>query len=108
MIEEDMAFADAAVEQLLVTREQVKECVEIQRKMAEMGVPEALAGVFEKKGYLTREQVEAIRRTLAGIPKLAGFEMVQKVGQGSMGTVFKARQVSMDRTVGPSTNSIAK
>ncbi|GDY13166.1 hypothetical protein LBMAG53_20440 [Planctomycetota bacterium] len=34
------------------------------------------------------------------IPKvIAGFELIEKLGQGGMGAVFKARQVSMDRLV---------
>ncbi|GMV82020.1 MAG: hypothetical protein AMXMBFR7_32040 [Planctomycetota bacterium] len=30
---------------------------------------------------------------------LAGFEVLEKIGQGNMGAVFKARQISMDREV---------
>jgi len=31
--------------------------------------------------------------------KLAGFEIIESIGQGGMGSVYKARQVSMDRLV---------
>ena len=33
------------------------------------------------------------------IKRLGGFELVSKVGQGGMGSVFKARQISLDRIV---------
>ena len=33
------------------------------------------------------------------IKKLGGFELIMKIGQGGMGTVFKARQISLDRHV---------
>src|SRR5262249_7367050 len=33
------------------------------------------------------------------IKALGGFELIAKVGQGGMGSVFKARQVSLDRVV---------
>ncbi|HEY3324691.1 MAG TPA: serine/threonine-protein kinase [Planctomycetota bacterium] len=33
------------------------------------------------------------------LPTLAGFKLLNKVGQGGMGAVFRARQISMDRIV---------
>jgi serine/threonine protein kinase len=33
------------------------------------------------------------------IKVLGGFELIQKIGQGGMGTVLKARQISLDRVV---------
>jgi serine/threonine-protein kinase len=33
------------------------------------------------------------------IKTLGGFELIQKIGQGGMGTVLKARQISLDRVV---------
>ena len=31
--------------------------------------------------------------------RLGGYEIIKKVGQGGMGAVFEAKQISMDRTV---------
>src|SRR5689334_19177810 len=36
---------------------------------------------------------------MAEMRKIANFELLERIGQGGMGTVFKARQVSMDRVV---------
>ena len=33
------------------------------------------------------------------IKSLGGFELIQKIGQGGMGSVFKAKQTSLDRIV---------
>jgi len=33
------------------------------------------------------------------LKRIAGYELIEKVGQGAMGAVFKARQVSLDRFV---------
>jgi len=33
------------------------------------------------------------------VKEIAGFELIAKIGQGGMGTVFKARQISLDRIV---------
>jgi serine/threonine protein kinase len=62
-------------------------------------------------GFLTPNQAQRLTQEL---PKLAsqqpasgqpasqripGYQLLEKLGQGSMGTVFKARQLSMDRLV---------
>ncbi|HYG78468.1 MAG TPA: protein kinase [Planctomycetota bacterium] len=36
---------------------------------------------------------------MAETRKIANFELIERIGQGGMGTVFKARQISMDRVV---------
>ena len=36
---------------------------------------------------------------LGELRKIGNFELIEKVGQGGMGSVFKARQISMDRIV---------
>jgi serine/threonine protein kinase len=36
---------------------------------------------------------------MAEMRKIANFELLERIGQGGMGTVFKARQISMDRIV---------
>ncbi|MGD0092305.1 MAG: protein kinase [Planctomycetota bacterium] len=36
---------------------------------------------------------------MAEVRKIGNFELLERIGQGGMGTVFKARQVSMDRIV---------
>ncbi|MFH0939769.1 MAG: serine/threonine-protein kinase [Planctomycetota bacterium] len=38
-------------------------------------------------------------RAARGTTIIGGFEILEKVGQGSMGAVFRARQISMDRIV---------
>ena len=36
---------------------------------------------------------------MAEMRKIANFELLERIGQGGMGTVFKARQISMDRII---------
>src|SRR3990172_4634372 len=93
------SFAEVAVELGFVTAAQVAEAQETQRKLSDLGVPEELPGVLVKKGLLSADQVGACKRALGDRRSIAGFEILERVGHGAMGAVYKARQVSMDRIV---------
>ncbi|HTL51577.1 MAG TPA: serine/threonine-protein kinase, partial [Planctomycetota bacterium] len=58
-----------------------------------------LRDLLEQKGQLTKEKSRAVERALSGGQQIAGYELLEKVGQGGMGAVFRARQISMDRIV---------
>ncbi|MCX7804176.1 MAG: serine/threonine protein kinase [Planctomycetota bacterium] len=92
-------FAEYAVERGYCTRAQIEECREAQRKLMELGLPESLPEILVKKRYLTAEQARAVERAVRGVNRIAGFELLEKVGQGGMGAVFRARQINMDRIV---------
>src|SRR5207237_5117922 len=52
-------------------------------------------------GVLTRGQARRALQKVATLvgEEIPGYEMLEKLGQGAMGTVYKARQLSMDRLV---------
>ncbi len=61
-----------------------------------------------QRAYNSNEQDASVAKAASGEsgrqgagspPVLAGFEILNKVGQGGMGAVFRARQISMDRIV---------
>ncbi len=54
------------------------------------------------KGVVHPEELEFVRASL--VPdeyptEVAGFELIEKIGEGSMGVVYRARQKSLDRIV---------
>lgn len=61
--------------------------------MADSGISEAPPDQSEKPRASEKLQAQL------PIKELNGFELISKIGQGGMGTVFKARQKSLDRFV---------
>jgi len=90
------------VEQGLATHEEVEQCVTLQKELTAQGSPKSLADCLIDEGVVTRRQVE---RTVARIEEshrgqqIPGYKVLSKIGSGAMATVFKARQLSLDRIV---------
>ena len=101
------AADDRAVARILErgvsTRAEVDEAQAIRAKMVEMGLkPRGLAEILYEKGYLELEHFEALRREerrWQGQEQIAGYRLLELLGEGAMGRVFKARQLSLDRDV---------
>ena len=86
----------------LITREEYQQV----RSAPADGAPsekggEALLGRLVKAGFLTARQAKRAEKDLPLLVNqlIPGYELMEKLGQGSMGTVYKARQLSMNRLV---------
>ena len=90
-------FAETAVELGYCQREKVETLA--REHIEGGGAPEEFCAALVDAGVLTREQSRACERALRGRSTIGGFAILERVGQGGMGTVFRARQVSMDRIV---------
>jgi serine/threonine-protein kinase len=98
----DVVFGQVAVARHFVSPQQVRECSgELARRLkAEPSL--TLADVLVKRGYLTKNQRDTIQSFAdkqLGPEKIGRYELISKIGEGGMGTVYKAKDASNQRTV---------
>jgi serine/threonine-protein kinase len=88
-------LAHALVTRGLVTPEEIQNC-----KSAD-SMKSGLLGRLVESGYLAPSQARRVQQELAGPTnqQIPGYQLLERLGQGSMGKVYKARQLSMNRLV---------
>ncbi len=99
----NLTFGQIAISNKFATPDQVLEAVLIQKKMKQMGlVPKKIGEILVEKGFMTQVQAENIFRIQGrdgGHKQIEGYRLIAKLGEGSMGAVYQAKQLSMDRLV---------
>lgn len=94
---EEEKLAHALISRGLITRDEWQQARDGETGAGLGPMLAALVrGNFLTPGQAERVAVELPTLTTQQIP---GYDKLEKIGEGSMGTVFKARQISMNRTV---------
>ncbi len=96
----DTELGRAVVELGLVTADELEHCRE-QLKQGSDPNQRSLTDVLVGNELLTLEQAQRLRKRIEQrkATQIPGYQLLGKVGKGAMATVYKAKQVSLDRTV---------
>ena len=86
------------VEQGLATADEVQHCVDLARESND----KSLLQLLVDQEFVTARQIERLRQAVeaerAG-QKIPGYKILGKLGAGAMATVYKAKQLNLDRHV---------
>ncbi|HUS92590.1 MAG TPA: serine/threonine-protein kinase [Phycisphaerae bacterium] len=95
----DTELGRLVVDQQLATQEEVNHCLSVQA--AQGGSGETFASVLVREGVVTPRQIHRLKKTIetSRRQQIPGYVILEKLGSGAMATVFKARQLSLDRVV---------
>jgi len=98
----DTVFGRMAVEQGLCTKQELRRAVEEVRSRRKIS-PVELADLLIDLGYITQSQAERLKARLKESKtvthQIPGYKILGKIGAGAMAVVYKATQLSLNRTV---------
>jgi serine/threonine-protein kinase len=88
----------------LATAAEIEACKTQRKQLAakQKEVPKGLLEIMVEAKVLTRSQMMRLVQEAGVVTRkfqIPGYQMLQTLGRGSMGVVFKARQMSVDRVV---------
>ncbi len=98
----DTLVGRLVVDNGLATSDEVAHALEQARNMREEQNQASLVQVLIDNEYVTRRQMARLRQILEAersSQQFPGFKLLGKLGAGAMASVYKARQLSLDREV---------
>src|SRR5580700_11016130 len=97
---QDTEIAKVIVDLGLATRSEIDFCRDQQKKGSDPSA-RSIADLLVEHNFITSNQAKRLHQQVAERAKsqIPGYEIISKLGRGAMATVYKARQLSLDRIV---------
>jgi eukaryotic-like serine/threonine-protein kinase len=101
--DDDELFVRAAKRDGLIDDSALHKAALVQAKMKDLGLrPKGIGEVLLEIGFLKESEHKRVMASVARVKeafRIPGYKLIEKLGRGSMGTVYKARQLGLDRVV---------
>ena len=96
----DSEVGKAVLDMGLATQTEIEFCREQQKQSSDPN-QRSIADLLVEHAFITANQAKRIKRQLEERKgsQIPGFQLICNVGKGAMATVYKARQLSLDRIV---------
>ncbi|NLX06551.1 MAG: serine/threonine protein kinase [Phycisphaerae bacterium] len=99
---EDTLVSKLVLKHKLATTQEIKSCLVRKKQLADRGQDKPLSEVLVEQGCVTAAQMQRLIADADQKPAkqlFPGYQLLDKLGKGAMATVYKARQLSLDRVV---------
>jgi serine/threonine-protein kinase len=98
----DTLFARMVLDQSFCTEDELKKCRQEYKKRLKDN-PTTLEQILLEYGFVTKSQIDRVKNSITEAHstshQIPGYKILGKLGAGAMAVVYKARQISLDRTV---------
>src|SRR5437762_12050569 len=96
----DTEVGKVVIDMGLATKTEIEFCREYQKQASDPN-QRSLADLLIEHSFITVNQAKRIRSQLeeGRRSQIPGYILLGKLGKGAMATVYKAKQLSLDRTV---------